>query len=53
MLVQETEETDRQWGDFEMEETQIKLDISDMIMTEMIRETAEMMTKMQDRQLIE
>jgi hypothetical protein len=33
MLIKEIEDSDRNWFDFEMEETQIKLDISDMIMS--------------------
>ena len=36
MLAQEIDE--QAWNDFEMEETQIKLDITDMIMTQLCQE---------------
>ncbi len=36
MLVQEIDE--QSWNDFEMEETQIKLDLTDMIMSQLIEE---------------
>ena len=36
MLVQEIDE--QSWNDFEMEETQIKLDLTDMIMNQLIKE---------------
>jgi hypothetical protein len=36
MLVKEIDE--QSWNDFEMEETQIKLDLTDMIMNQLIEE---------------
>ena len=41
MLVQEIDE--QSWNDFEMEETQIKLDLTDMIMSQLIEEIVPVM----------
>ena len=41
MLVQEVDE--QQWNDFEMEETQIKLDLTDMIVKELCEEMSHIM----------
>lgn len=48
MLVNEIDETNRMWDDFEMEETQIKLDLTDMIMTQMITEVINIMSKLKN-----
>jgi hypothetical protein len=40
VLIEEVNEADRLWLDFEMEETQIKVDLADMIMNDLCFETA-------------
>lgn len=44
MLVQEIDE--QSWNDFEMEETQIKLDLTDMIMSQLCEEAIAAMQSM-------
>lgn len=46
MLVTEIEESDKNWFDFEMEETQIKLDITDMILSQMCNETVKILNEL-------
>lgn len=48
MLVQEVDE--QAWNDFEMEETQIKMDLTDMIMSQLCEEVITAMQGMQKRQ---
>jgi len=38
MLVNEMEEGEKAWEDYEMEETQVKLDVTEMVMAEMVME---------------
>lgn len=38
MLVNEMEEGEKAWEDYEMEETQVKLDVTEMVMAEVIME---------------
>jgi len=38
MLVDEVNDADRAWLDFEMEETQLKLDLSDALMLDLVME---------------
>lgn len=38
MLVDEVNDADRAWLDFEMEETQLKLDLSDTLMLDLVME---------------
>ena len=38
MLVDEVNEADRAWLDYEMEETQLKLDLADAVMLELVME---------------
>lgn len=38
MLVDEVNDADRGWLDFEMEETQLKLDLSDTLMLDLVME---------------
>ena len=38
MLVNEMEEGEKAWEDHEMEETQVKLDVTEMVMAEMVME---------------
>lgn len=40
LLVDEVNENDKVWMDFEMEETQLKLDTADMIMNSLCEEVA-------------
>ena len=47
MLVQEIDE--QSWNDFEMEETQIKLDLTDMIMSQLIEEIIPVMQNIETR----
>lgn len=43
MLREEVEEGDKMWMDFEMEETQVKMEVADLIMVEMIEETVRLL----------
>jgi hypothetical protein len=38
MLVNEMEEGEKAWEDYEMEETQVKLDVTEMVMAEVVME---------------
>jgi hypothetical protein len=49
MLVEEIDE--QSWNDFEMEETQIKLDLTDMIMSQLIEEIIPVMQNIEARDL--
>ena len=43
LLAVEVEEADKGWADYEMEETQIQMDITDMIMNAMCMETIQIL----------
>ena len=50
MLVGELAESQKAWDDLEMEETQVKLDLSDMVMREIVRETVDIVRMLEGRQ---
>jgi hypothetical protein len=41
MLIEEVNEADKGWLDFEMEETQLKLDLADMVLSDLVGEVVE------------
>jgi len=41
------------WEDFEMEETQVKLDLTDMIMRDIVHEMAQIITEIDKRKMSE
>ena len=51
MLVGELAESYKAWEDLEMEETQVKLDLSDMVMREIINETVDIIRLLEGRKI--
>ena len=48
ILIQEAEENEPLWTDYEYEETQTKIDVADIILEEMCGEVIQIMKEIQD-----
>jgi len=46
LLAQEVLDSEEPWVNYEMEEAEVKIDVTDMIMDQLVTETAEILTKM-------
>ena len=49
ILIQEADENEPLWVDYEYEETQTKLDVADLILDTLCQETAEILNKVQGK----
>jgi hypothetical protein len=51
LLIKEIEEGDCQWIDYENEETQVKLDLADMVLRDLVTELADILQARAAQQL--
>ena len=49
ILIQEAEENEQLWTDYEYEETQTKIDVADIILEHLCSEVADIVVKLKDR----